>query len=90
MVRASLRAAEREREGELATTSLELEYLQYLEYRKSRCEMLIDGDDISNDFSSIFHVFFNVFFLHLHSFPLRAYWRKSDSSVDSEPQKNWR
>ena len=62
MVRASLRAAEREREGELATTSLELEYLQYLEYRKSRCKMLIDGDDISNDFSSIFHVFFNVFF----------------------------
>ena len=35
----------REKEGELATTSLELEYL----YRKSRCEMLIGGDDISND-----------------------------------------
>ena len=50
-------AEEREREGELATTSLELNI-----FRKSRCEMLIGGDDISNDVSSIFHVFFNVFF----------------------------
>ena len=38
-------AAGREKEGELATTSLKLEYL----HRKSRCEMLIGGDDISND-----------------------------------------
>ena len=38
-------AAGEEKEGELATTSLEFEYL----HRKSRCEMLIDGDDISND-----------------------------------------
>ena len=38
-------AAEREKEGELAATSLEFEYL----HRKSRCEMLIDEDDISND-----------------------------------------
>ena len=37
--------AGREKEGELATTSLEFEYL----HRKSRCEMLIGGDDISND-----------------------------------------
>ena len=36
--------------------------IEYLKYRKSRCEMLIGGDDISNDVSSIFHVFFNVFF----------------------------
>ena len=35
----------REKEGELATTSLEFEYL----HRKSRCPMLIGGDDISND-----------------------------------------
>ena len=35
----------REKEGEVATTSLEFEYL----HRKSRCEMLIGGDDISND-----------------------------------------
>ena len=34
-----------EKEGELATTSLEFEYL----HRKSRCEMLIGEDDISND-----------------------------------------
>ena len=38
-------AAGREKERELATTSLELEYL----HRKSRCKMLIGGDDISND-----------------------------------------
>ena len=37
--------AGREKEGELATTSLEFEYL----HRKSRCPMLIGGDDISND-----------------------------------------
>ena len=34
-----------EKEGELATTSLEFEYL----HRKSRCEMLIGGHVISND-----------------------------------------
>ena len=33
------------KEGELATTSLEFEYL----HRKSPCKMLICGDDISND-----------------------------------------
>ena len=38
-------AARREKEGELAMTSLEFEY----RHRKSRCEMLIGGDDISND-----------------------------------------
>ena len=38
-------AARREKEGELATTSLEFEY----RHRKSRREMLIGGDDISND-----------------------------------------
>ena len=34
-------------------------------------------------------MFFN-FWLHLHSFPLRADWWKSDSSVDGEPQGNWK
>ena len=34
-----------EKEGELATTSLEFEYL----HRKSWCDMLIGGDDICND-----------------------------------------
>ena len=38
-------ATGQEKEGQLATTSLEFEYL----HRKSRCEMLIGGDDISND-----------------------------------------
>ena len=38
-------AAGREKEGEIATTSLEFEYL----HRKSRFEMLIGGDDIKND-----------------------------------------
>ena len=38
-------AAAREKEGELATASLKFEYL----HRKSRWEMLIGGDDISND-----------------------------------------
>ena len=45
-----------EKEGELATTSLEFEYL----HRKSRCEMLIGGDGISNDvitFASCFSMF---------------------------------
>ena len=37
--------ARREKDGELATTSLEFEHL----HRKSRGEMLIGGDDISND-----------------------------------------
>ena len=70
-------AAGGEKEGELATTSLEFVYL----HRKSRCEMLIDGDDISND------VIFNVC-LHLRSFPLRTDWWNSDSFVEGEPQGN--
>ena len=41
--------AGREKEGELATTSLEFEYL----HRKSRCEMLIGGDDINYDFITL-------------------------------------
>ena len=58
-------AAGRGKEGELATTPLAFEYL----HRKSRCEMLIVGDDISNDVTSIFYVFFNVC-LHSRSSPL--------------------
>ena len=80
--------AGREKEGEFATTSLEFKYL----HRKSRCKMLIGRDDISNDVITLgtcFHVFYNVC-LHLLWFPLCAHWRKSDSSVDREPQGNWR
>ena len=49
-----------EEEGELATTSLEFEYLHW----KSRWEMLIGEDDlISTDVINLgtyFHMFFNV------------------------------
>ena len=41
--------AGQEKEGELATTSLEFEYL----HRKSGSEMLIGGDDISYDFITL-------------------------------------
>ena len=73
-----------EKERELATTSLEFEYL----HRKNGCEMLVGGDDIRNDVSSIFHMVFNVC-LHSHLFPLCADWWKSDSSVDVVPQGNF-
>ena len=48
--------AGRKKEGELQTTSLEFEYL----HRKSLCEMLIVGDDISNNVVTLnWLVFFN-------------------------------
>ena len=85
----SLRASSPEHSGgwaameeELATTSLEFEYL----HRNFWCEMLIGGDDIRNDVIAL--VF--EYCLHSRSFPLRAYWRKSDSSIYGEPQGNWR
>ena len=70
--------ARQEKEGELATRSLEFEYLHW----KSWCKMLIGGDDISNEvvFNSCFSMFVYI----------RADWWKSDSSVDREPQGNWR
>ena len=71
------------KEGELATSSLEFEYV----HRKTRCEMPIGGGDIGNDV--ITFVFFNVCF-HSRSFPLCSEKRKSDTSVDGEPQGNWR
>jgi len=55
-----------EKEGEFATMSPEFEDL----LRNTRCEMLIGGDDISNDVITLgacFHVFFNVS-LHSRSF----------------------
>ena len=72
-------AAGREKERELATTSLKFENL----HRKSRGEMLIGGDDVSYDVITPWHVFFNVC-LHSRSFPLLADWRKSDSSGELE------
>ena len=78
-------ATRREKEGGLTTTSLEFEYLHW----KSQCEMLIDGDDISNDVITLWHVFFSVC-SHSRSFPLCADWWKSDTLVNREPQGNWR
>ena len=52
--------------------------------------MLIGRDDITNDVITLgacFNVPLNVC-LHSRSFPLRADWRKLDSSVDGEPQGN--
>ena len=76
-------AAGREKERELATITLEFEFL----HRKSHCKMLIGRDDISNDIITLgtwFSMFF--FFSHSRSFPLRADGWKSDSSVNGEPQ----
>ena len=50
-------AAGREKEGELVITSLEFEYL----HGKSRCEMLIAGDDISYDVITLGTCFFKMF-----------------------------
>ena len=77
--------AGREKEGELLTTSLESEYL----HRKSLYEMLIGRDDISNDVITLGRGFYNVC-LHSRSFPLCTNWWKSDSSVNAEPQENWK
>ena len=44
---------------------------------------IVRGDDISNDVTTLeayYYVLFNVC-VHSRSFPLRADWRKSDSSV---------
>ena len=56
-----------EKEGELATKSLEFDYL----HPKSQCEMLIGIDDISNDVTTL--VFFNACLQSL-SFLLHADW----------------
>ena len=53
-------AAGQEKEGELATRSQEFEYL----HRKSRCEMLIGGDDISNDVITLGTCFSMFVYIH--------------------------
>ena len=77
-------AAGQEKEGELATTSLEFECL----HSKSRCDMLIGGDDVSNDVITLGKCFLNVC-LPSHSFSLRADWRKSESLVDGGATERW-
>jgi len=79
--------AGREKERELAfTASLEFEYL----HRKSLFEMLIGGDDISNDVITLGTCFSTFVYILAHCFLLFADSKKSDSSVDREPQGNWR
>ena len=64
-------AAGREKEGELATMSLEFEYL----HRKSPCEMLMGGDDISNDVITL-GTYFSMFFYIRARFCLLLIGRK--------------
>ena len=55
-------AVGREKEGKLATTALEFEYL----HQKSQCKMLIGRDDINNDVITLgtcFSMFFFMFTL---------------------------
>ena len=68
------------KENSVATTSLEFKHL----YRKSRCEMLIGGDDISNDVITLDWCFAMLVYI-------RADWRKSDSSVEFKFQRrSWK
>ena len=76
-------AVGREKEGDLATTSLEFDYL----HRKKRCEMLFSGDDTSNGFITP-GTYFSMFVY------IRARFRFAliggNLTVDGEPQGNWR
>ena len=73
-------------EGELATRSLEFEWILIW---VSALEKSMRNADWRRWRHYPWHVFLNVC-LHLPSFPLRADWRKSDSSVDREAKRNWR
>ena len=57
--------------------------------KKSRCEILIGGDDIINDVITL-GTCFSMFVYIRTRLGFRADWRESDSSVDGEPQGNWR
>ena len=52
--------------------------------------MLIGWDDISNDVITLGTYFCTYVCLHLRLFLLRTVWQKSHSSLDREPQGNWR
>jgi len=71
--------AGREKEREHVTMSLKFEYL----HQKSWCKMLIGGEDISDDVITLGKCF--SMFVYIH-----ADWREFDSSVNGEPQGNWR
>ena len=69
------------KEGELATSSLEFEYL----HRKTRCEMPIGGGDIGNDVITLGSCF-SIFVYIRARFRFALISGKSDASVDG----NWR
>ena len=73
------------KEGEPATSSLEFEYL----HRKTRCEMPIGGGDIGNDVITLGSCF-SMFVYIRARFRFALISGKSDTSVDGEPQGNWR
>ena len=88
----------REKERELAITSLEFEYL----HRKSRCEMLIGGNDFSNDVITLGArvLFFSRVVVSSPSFsrpaaitPRRAYsqatCRMANDAVGQEKQRDY-
>ena len=52
--------------------------------------MLSGGDDISNDIITLGTCFSMFVYISSRSFLLLVDWQKSDSSVDGEPQENWR
>ena len=54
--------AGREKEGELATSSQEFEYL----HQKSQCKMLIGRDDISNDIITLGTCFSKFVYIRAH------------------------
>ena len=56
------RTVEQEKEGELATTSLEFEYL----HQKGRCKMLIGVDDTTNNVTTLGTFFFSMF-VYIHT-----------------------
>ena len=63
--------------------------LRYL-HRKSLFEMLIGGDDISNDVITLGTCFSMFVYILAHCFLLFADSQKSESSVDRKPQGNWK
>ena len=77
---------ELEKEGELATMSLEFEY----RHQKSRCEMLIGGDDISKNVITLATCFSMFVYSCVHFRFALIGTQKSDSSVYGEPQEKWR
>ena len=72
-------AVGREKEGELATSSLEFEYL----HQKSRCEMLIGGDDISNDTCFSMFVYIRARFVSVSPW-LAEIWQLSRRGATGE------